>query len=351
MSSPSARPEVLAFLADIKEHPHEDGLRLIFADWLEEHGDALDQARAELIRCQIEHDRLPSEAPERAEHGRRARELQQKHGKAWLGPLEGWLSNWSCQRGLLSVALDAEKLRSHALAGLAATETWAWVDEVYLTPAGDNDVARLGQGPLLSAIVSLGFRGGNVGPAGTQALGRLPLVARLHRLDLDLNRISDRGLRALLASPHLRQLRTLELAVTDLRAEGAGLLARTPSLARLERLGLWGNRLDNDGAANLARTDCLTHLRQLNLRSNAIGDAGAAAIASAASAGAPLFTSLRELNLADNQIGPAGARALANSLPEDRLSSLVLWGNPVGPEGALALRKRFGPRVHVASGE
>jgi uncharacterized protein (TIGR02996 family) len=351
MPSPGgARPEVLAFLADVKEHPQEDGLRLIFADWLEENGDALDQARAELIRCQVELARLPPEAPERAAHGRRARALQQTHGKAWLGPLEGWLSHWSCQRGLLSVYLSADQLRSHALVGLAATETWAWVDEVYVTTAGDNDVARLGQTALLSAVVSLGFRGGNLGPAGAQALGKLPLVARLHRLDLDHNHIGDRGLAALLASPHLGQLRTLELAGADLTAEAGGHLARAPSLARLERLSLWGNQLGNDGAEALARSEHLRHLRQVDLRGNAISDAGAAAIASAAGAGAPLFASLRELNLADNDIRPDGARALANSLP-DGLTSLVLWGNPVGIAGAQALRERFGPRVHVGKGE
>jgi uncharacterized protein (TIGR02996 family) len=340
------RPEVLAFLGDIKEHPQEDGLRLIFADWLEEHGDPSDQPRAELIRCQIEFSRLSPEAPDRAVHGRRARALQQKHGKAWLGPLESWLAHWSHQRGLLSVGLTASHLRSHALAALATTEAWAWVDEVYLTPAGDEDIARLGSGPLLSAIVSLGFRGSNLGPAGAQALGRLPLVGRLHKLDLDHNQIGDRGLRALVASPHLERLRILDLSTADLLAEGASHLARTPSLARLERLSLWGNRLADEGAAALAQASFLTHLQQLDLRSSSIGDAGAADIA-----GSAAFASLRELNLADNQIGPAGARALADSPHLDGLSSLVLWGNPVGADGAQALRERFGARVHVASGD
>jgi uncharacterized protein (TIGR02996 family) len=33
------RPEVLAFLEDIKEHPDDDTPRLVLADWLEDHGD------------------------------------------------------------------------------------------------------------------------------------------------------------------------------------------------------------------------------------------------------------------------------------------------------------------------
>ena len=77
--SAAPRPEVLALLADCKEHPEEDGLRLILADWLEENGSPPDQARAELIRCQVQLARLPAEEPARSELGRRARWLQQRH--------------------------------------------------------------------------------------------------------------------------------------------------------------------------------------------------------------------------------------------------------------------------------
>ncbi len=34
------RPEVRIFFRDIKEHPDDDTPRLVFADWLQEHGDA-----------------------------------------------------------------------------------------------------------------------------------------------------------------------------------------------------------------------------------------------------------------------------------------------------------------------
>ena len=39
-----------AFLDDIIAHPEDDAPRLIFADWLGEHGD---EARAEFIRVQV----------------------------------------------------------------------------------------------------------------------------------------------------------------------------------------------------------------------------------------------------------------------------------------------------------
>ena len=44
------RPEVLAFLQDIKQNPDDNTPRLIFADWLEENGDP----RREFVRVQCE---------------------------------------------------------------------------------------------------------------------------------------------------------------------------------------------------------------------------------------------------------------------------------------------------------
>src|SRR5205814_10421235 len=136
-----SRPAVLALLGDIKSNPDRDGLRLILADWLEENGDAADGARAELIRCQVDCARLPTEAPGKALAGRRALWLQQKYGPAWLGPLHQWLEEWSCPRGLLSVGVQADRLHGQTMSPLADTETWAWVDGVYLFGAADRDLA------------------------------------------------------------------------------------------------------------------------------------------------------------------------------------------------------------------
>src|SRR4051794_27747329 len=117
------RPEVRAFLDDIKEHSWEDAPRLILADWLEEYGDPLDQARAELIRCQVQGSRLPAGSTARQELARRARQLQQQHSRSWLGPLADWLGHsFAHQRGLLSVRLPLAQVRRKALAALAGTE-------------------------------------------------------------------------------------------------------------------------------------------------------------------------------------------------------------------------------------
>jgi uncharacterized protein (TIGR02996 family) len=49
-----------AFLRDICEHPEDDAPRLVYADWLEEHGNP---ERAEFIRVQCRLAALPEDDP------------------------------------------------------------------------------------------------------------------------------------------------------------------------------------------------------------------------------------------------------------------------------------------------
>jgi len=68
-----------AFLRPIIESPEDDALRLVYADWLEEHGDA---ARAEFIRAQCALARMADDDPRRPELSAREQELLSEHGWA-----------------------------------------------------------------------------------------------------------------------------------------------------------------------------------------------------------------------------------------------------------------------------
>jgi uncharacterized protein (TIGR02996 family) len=343
MSAANPRGAVLALLADCKENPSEDGFRLILADWLDENGDGLDQARAELIRCQISYGCLPIDDPSRDGHGRRARWLQQRHGKAWLGPLAPWGENGCVQRGLVALMLTVVSLRSKALAELAGGEAWAWVEELQVTHADDHDFRHLTSSPLLRALSAIGFQRSQIGPAGAQALAQMPWLGRIARLDLSLNPVGDAGLLRLLRSPHLTRLRELALDNASLLTEAGGVLAQAGCAARLDRLSLSGNHLGDPGVVGLTRHAPLAGLRFLNLRGNGLRDLGAEALARAES-----LPALRVLDLRDNGIGPRGAAALAESPRLAGLERLVLYGNPVGADGAARLVGRFGGRVHVS---
>ena len=60
-----------ALLRGVVDRPEEDGPRLIFADWLEEHGNAADLERAKFIRLQIE-----AHALRKLRHPSRSRKLR-----------------------------------------------------------------------------------------------------------------------------------------------------------------------------------------------------------------------------------------------------------------------------------
>src|SRR5262249_36337098 len=94
-------PQLLALLQTARQTPEDDSPRLVLADWLEEHSDAV---RAEFIRlqCQLAPGAPPLESRKRKEQERRCQFLLSHHGGAWLGPLwQFWLSPLIWHRGLL----------------------------------------------------------------------------------------------------------------------------------------------------------------------------------------------------------------------------------------------------------
>src|SRR5262249_56580580 len=71
-----------AFLSDIRARPDDDGIRLSYADWLQENGQP---QRAEFIRVQIGLARLDDD-PRREVLADRQDELLAAHGDEWGRP-------------------------------------------------------------------------------------------------------------------------------------------------------------------------------------------------------------------------------------------------------------------------
>src|SRR5215470_1619052 len=90
-------PEQDAFLQAILAEPDDDGLRLMYADWLEEHGDP----RGEFIRLQCALAGMRYDDPRRRGMDSRARELLVRHGKGWLRPLSRWMRRGAFRRGFV----------------------------------------------------------------------------------------------------------------------------------------------------------------------------------------------------------------------------------------------------------
>src|SRR5207245_10870265 len=81
------------FLRAIIEEPGDVGLRLIYADWLEERGDP----RGEFIRVQCQLEEVEEDDPRLAELQARQRELLAAHEGEWLGELDGRVWAASCR--------------------------------------------------------------------------------------------------------------------------------------------------------------------------------------------------------------------------------------------------------------
>src|SRR5262245_50511584 len=122
-----------AFLADIRANPEDDASRLIYADWLEDHGDPV---RAEFIRlqCQLARVSPASRTSSRvAALERREVQLWEEHRDEWAGPIERehHVSVTMCRRGFpdsvsVNLADWGRSVRKRADA-LFATMPWTAV--------------------------------------------------------------------------------------------------------------------------------------------------------------------------------------------------------------------------------
>jgi uncharacterized protein (TIGR02996 family) len=101
-----------AFLQAILESPDDDTPRLVYADYLDEHGDP---DRAEFIRVQVALASLPPGDLRQQQLGDRERQLLAGHREEWLGPLRPLLSGWAFRRGFLdAITVPAATYLRHA---------------------------------------------------------------------------------------------------------------------------------------------------------------------------------------------------------------------------------------------
>ncbi|QJW94609.1 TIGR02996 domain-containing protein [Frigoriglobus tundricola] len=269
-----------ALLSAIIQFPDEDTPRLVFADWLDEHGD---HDRAEFIRLQIRlaaarADDTPYDFPSEL----RAAELYKRNRAEWKRDFRG--------RGVELVSFE----RGFVTAVSATADAFVRCGELWCR-----------RHPLGVVIV-------------TKVIGRIE---------------------RLLAAPHLDAIGTLQLrdefedehlfALTDApRPGGAG---RFPNL---EGLGFVGDGyltgIGTGGVAALAGWE-MPRLRELYLGDTQIDNHGAAAVTEA-----PWFGNLSTLTFETCRIGDAGLAALLSS-PRQNLSFLELARCRVTARGLHAL--------------
>jgi len=85
-------------LRTVIESPDDDAPRLVFADWVEEHGE---HERAEFIRFQCRLESLDDNPEETERLRERERELLDEFAWAWAEEFGTELRQWSYRRGLI----------------------------------------------------------------------------------------------------------------------------------------------------------------------------------------------------------------------------------------------------------
>ena len=252
--------EQRALWAAIRAAPGDDTPRLVYADWLDDHGDP---ARAEFIRVQV---RLAQLGPDRRK-GRKERlplETREKmllaaHQERWAGPLcralagdgtsespADWLDRLTFHRGfirvlylgfgsilrLVSGPTDLEPVdeidvtdcqanyRPGVVRQIAQWEGAGRVTRLSVAGATDTDVEVIVTADRMTRLRGLGLWFGSIGDEGAVRLAGWPAVGRLWRLDLKRNAIGDRGAFALADSPYLEHIRYLDLYENPVGAAG-----------------------------------------------------------------------------------------------------------------------------------
>ena len=319
-----------AFFDPIRDAPADDGPRLIYADWLDEHGQS---DCADFIRLQCALDRLPDDDLRRPDLRERERQLSEAHEARWAADLAPLVTDWSFHRGVIdSVSVDPAQF----LASGAAIFELAPIRKVRFLDIGEG-LKDLAENPLLRHIRELDLSGNPLGDRGPMLLARSPHLAGLHALDLGFTDLGATGLKALADAPAFGGLRSLRvndnpgLGVVGLRA-----LADSPHLTALIDLDLSGNGLSDAALRPLFDGPLARRLVRLALQGNHLGDAGTIALVESLA-----FTRMAErdgsIDLRRVEMGPTGARALAACAALTAVHTLDLEGNTIGDAGLIAL--------------
>jgi uncharacterized protein (TIGR02996 family) len=345
-----------AFLQAVRENPDDDGPRLMFADWLEEHGDI----RGEFIHVQIELSRDDLPESRRAALQARERTLLEEHRRRWEQPLAGLVASCVFRRGFIDeVSLDAGAFLERAPLLFARVP----IRTARLGRAADL-IVELAYSVHLERLTGLALPSGPgaLGPTGAWYLADSPHLAGLRSLDLATNALGDEGVALLAGARGLPNLVSLNLRGNLVTDAGAEMLAASPNLPALKILDLSENRIGLGGVetllgarrfetvnlhgngttaamlAVLTRAGKLTWLATagreggvvLDLCRWAVGDEGAVALAAS-----PQLGGVRTLLLRGSQLTAFGLRQFSESPHARGLRTLDVSNNAVADAGVV----------------
>ena len=392
--------EARGFLDAICANPADDTARLVYADWLEERGNA---PRAEFIRTQIARAALPAWDARHVRLLMRERVLLAAHEREWRAELPGIARvTWGeFRRGFVATAafdvFEAFRQGGPACWAIAPVEAVEipWPNTPDLSKditSGPGlrelfignwvrfelEVARFAAWPVLSTIRTLNIPGmRHLGMAEFRQLVSSPHLQNLAALRMPDNRLGNGVGGTLNGTNFLPALTELDLSAEGHSGDGGpritsgGVTTLTcwSGLARLRTLNLSGNNIQRDGLRSLLRSPNSAGLKHLNLRNTGLTSASMKEFG-AAHPGLQLET----LDLGDNQLWNAGVGHLAEAaclrdlkklgldrcglevfaVPKlvttrffRRLRVLDVGYNKLGPEGVASLLRAHPSELHT----
>lgn len=320
------------FLREIRRHPDDVSVRLIFADWLDEQGDL--QAEFIRIQCELEQIARAETSESNADPGT---DTAGRSNVTTLQAREQQLLDTLtpiCLEDLQTLAVrdvrftggfvadllvEGERFLQHGrlLARWApALRTLRW-QKLPRTPG--PAVTTLLRSPFLSCLRTLDLTGNPVGRAGMTALSAARRLNQIEHLWLADTFLAGQGMQELARSAYLGGLKTLRLGGNDLSAHDLQALSGARTFAQLSELDLSRNRIGDRGLQLLAYAESLKTLRTLNVRQNDVGVLGLRAIADS-----PILTDLEAFDISGNEFGSAGLQYLASAANYGRLRELHL---------------------------
>jgi uncharacterized protein (TIGR02996 family) len=238
-----------AFVQAVLENPSDDAC-LVFSDWLEEQGDPLSLARAELVRVQCELARWVPDLARRTALQAREQQLLADHAREWRGPLHGLCQESHFERGLAHLTLTAGRFLGRTMTRKAAGQLGpAWVRTVRLEDVGKH-LSAVARAPHLGAVVALDLAGNALDDDALETLLESPNLGRLAWLDLRCNRLTDAAVRTLVRAA-LPRLAWLDLRNNGLTDVGMRALLGSPLGGRLAGLELNAPDLNQDTVQDL----------------------------------------------------------------------------------------------------
>lgn len=336
-----------SLLAAIRGHPEEDTPRLMFADWLEEHGD---EVRAEFLRLQCELARLEGDGSgsqavyeflcerdyvtrpaadwtqiddgihTRLALSTRAGDLERRHGEAWTPkmPRRSKVLFGAFRRGFAHYITLPRGKQLEKVGPLLRDRLPAITLVAHNFDAAF--VAQLREAQLTDRIAGLFVTGECV--TGIAALGKLPEAANVRSLDL---RAWDTpvAITALAHSPNFAGLRTLHLRDVNVTAEDAQQVFRRGHLRGLTRLHMRGDASWSIDTVREFAEAQFTALTSLRFTRAGLGDDAARVLARCAA-----LKNVTDLDLGHNTLTGRGVTELLCSKVLTKLAFLGIEYNP-----------------------